>query len=75
MKKVISLLMSFVMLLSVTSGLSLNAYAGTKTSGKCGKSVFWNYNTTTATLIISGNGKMYDYGYENRVTPKWSVFG
>ena len=75
MRKVISLFMAFVMLFSVTSGLSLNVYAGTKTSGKCGKSLFWNYNTTTATLTISGNGKMYDYGYKNRVAPKWSVFG
>lgn len=40
MKKIISLLMAFVMLLSVASGLTLTVYAGTPTSGICGKNVF-----------------------------------
>lgn len=63
------------MLFSVVSSVNLTAYAGSKTSGKCGKSVFWNYNKKTGTLVISGNGEMYDYGYENRVIPKYSVYG
>ena len=61
MKKVISLLMSFVMLLSVIAGVDLSAYATDATSGKCGDSAYWNYNEDTKTLIISGSGTMDDY--------------
>ena len=61
MKKIISLLMAFVMLFSVTSGLTLTAYAGTPTSGRCGENVFWNYDEESKTLTISGTGEMFDY--------------
>lgn len=61
MKKVISLLMSFVMLLSVTAGVDLSAYAADATSGKCGDSAYWNYDEDTKTLTISGSGRMNNY--------------
>ena len=61
MKKIISLLMAFVMLFSVTSGLTLTAYAETPTSGQCGENAFWNYDEESKTLTISGTGKMFDY--------------
>ena len=61
MKKFISLLMSFVMLLSVTARLNLTAYAETATSGKCGDNVYWNYDESSKTLTISGTGEMYIY--------------
>ena len=61
MKKVISLLMSFVMLLSVTAGVNLSAYAADATSGKCGDSAYWNYDEDTKTLTISGSGRMNNY--------------
>ena len=66
MKKVISLLMSFVMLLSVTAGVDLSAYAANATSGKCGNNVYWSYDLTTNTLTISGTGAMNNYdNYDN----------
>lgn len=61
MKKVISLLMSFVMLLSITAGVDLSAYADDATSGKCGDSAYWNYDEDTKTLTISGSGTMDNY--------------
>ena len=62
MKKVISLLMSFVMLFSVISSVNLSAYAEeSATSGKCGDNVYWSYDLTTNTLTISGTGAMYNY--------------
>ncbi len=61
MKKVISLLMSFVMLLSVTAGVDLSVYAANATSGKCGDSAYWNYDEDTKTLTISGSGRMDNY--------------
>ncbi len=70
MKKVISLVMSFVMLLSITAGVNLSAYADDATSGKCGDSAYWNYDEDTKTLTISGSGRMDDYYfyYESSVS-------
>ena len=72
MKKVISLLMSFVMLLSVTAGVDLSAYAADATSGKCGDSAYWNYDKDTKTLTISGTGMMDNY-FDSEDTP-WYEF-
>ena len=62
MKKVISLLMSFVMLFSIISSVNLSAYAEeSATSGKCGDNVYWSYDEGSKTLTISGMGAMnYD---------------
>ena len=64
MKKIISLLMAFVMLLSVTSGLTLTAYAETTLSGTCDKNISWKYDPSTKTMIFSGTGSLYfDFAY------------
>ena len=60
MKKIISLLLSLAMLLTITSGLNLTAYAAVKT-GNCGDNVTYSLNTSTGVLTISGTGKMTDY--------------
>lgn len=66
MKKIISLLLSLAMLLTITSGLNLTAYADVQT-GKCGDNVTYSLDTTTGVLTISGTGDMTDYsGYDNR---------
>ena len=57
MKKVISVLLSVLMLCSVTAGLDLTAYAADTTiTGKCGESATYSYNKNTKTLTISGTG-------------------
>ena len=57
MKKVISVLLSVLMLCSVTTGLDLTAYAADTTiTGKCGESATYSYNKNTKTLTISGTG-------------------
>ena len=61
MKKFISLFMAFVMLLSVTAGLNLTAYAENPIFGECGKNVNWKYDVATKTLTISGLGPMDDF--------------
>lgn len=59
MKKVISLFMAFVMLLSVTSGLTLTVYAGTTVSGTSKENISWEYNSITKTMTFSGSGILY----------------
>ncbi len=60
MKKVISMLLSVVMLLTVTAGLDLTAYAETY-SGTCGENITWTLDTSTGVLTLDGSGDMTDY--------------
>ena len=61
-KKVLSLLLSFVMLLSIIAGLDLLAYAEIyEFSGYCGDNVSFNLNINTGNLNISGKGKMKNF--------------
>ena len=60
MKKIISLFISLVMLLSITAGLNLTVNAETLT-GKCGENVTYSLDTSTGELVISGTGDMTDY--------------
>ena len=62
MKKIVSIFLSLAMLLTITSGLNLTAYADVQT-GKCGKNVTYSLDTSTGVLTISGTGKMTDYSY------------
>ena len=64
MKKIISLLLSLAMLLTITSGLNLTAYADVQT-GKCGDNVTYSLDTETGVLTISGTGEMTDYPYNS----------
>ena len=57
MKKVISVLLSVLMLCSMTTGLDLTAYAADTTiTGKCGESATYTFDKNTKTLTISGTG-------------------
>jgi hypothetical protein len=60
MKKVLSIVLSICMLLSITAGLDFSAFA-LESSGKCGNSVIYTFNSETGLLTISGSGAMYDY--------------
>ncbi|MCD7797466.1 MAG: leucine-rich repeat domain-containing protein [Clostridiales bacterium] len=66
MKRVLSVLLSFVMLLSVTSSLDLTAFASTY-SGTCGDNVTWLFNTDTGILTISGSGDMTNYSSKTSI--------
>ena len=67
MKKIISVLLAFVMLFGVTSSMGVTVFAEDETSdeplysGKCGENVYYNFDESTATLTISGTGDMADY--------------
>ncbi len=32
-------------------------------TGQCGENVYWNYDSSTGKLVISGTGPMYNYGF------------
>ena len=57
MKKVLSLFLSAVMLLSITAGLDFSAYA-TVGTGSCGDNVFYTFDDETGILTIGGKGDM-----------------
>ena len=65
MKKVISLILSVAMLLSIVSVVDFSAYASVQT-GSCGDNVKYSLDTSTGVLTISGKGNMKNYNdYDN----------
>lgn len=41
--------------------LKVNAANKLAETGQCGDNVYWNFNSTTGELVISGTGSMWDY--------------
>lgn len=58
MKKIISILLAAVLLLT---SMAVSAFAETA-SGTCGENLTWEFNTSTGELTISGEGRMGQYG-------------
>ena len=58
MKKLVNLLLSFTMLLSIVSVVDFSAFADTLTTGKCGENVTYSFDESTGVLTISGTGDM-----------------
>ncbi len=71
LRKVISLLLSLVMLFSITAGIDLSAYAETVVSGFCGDNLEWSIDEN-GVLFIDGVGNMDDFGgYNSSNSPLW----
>ena len=69
MKKIISLLLSLTMLLSIVSVVDFSAYASELTKGKCGDNVTYLLDTSTGVLTISGKGNMTNYTSSSKKSP------
>ena len=63
MKKMISIILSVLMMFSVFGVVTVSA---STTDEKSGNSLNckWSFNEKSGTLTISGNGKMSDYSYD-----------
>ena len=74
MKKVISVLLSFIMIISTLS-FTIVAHAesliDTCGDGTEGNTVGYTFDTETGLLTVSGKGKMADYEYSNGATSKY----
>ncbi|MBR1530939.1 MAG: leucine-rich repeat domain-containing protein, partial [Eubacterium sp.] len=64
MKKILSILLSFIMISSITAGIDFSAYALTN-RGSCGANVYYTFDDSTNTLTISGSGVMADYTFSD----------
>ena len=60
MKKLISLLLVSVMVVSMFAGLQISSSA-LELTGKCGDNAYWSFDESTGTLTISGTGDVYNY--------------
>ena len=60
-KRIISLLTTLVMAISLAGVLPAVDAAAETYSGKCGDNVNWSLDTSTGILTISGTGDTYDY--------------
>lgn len=65
MKKLLSLFLSAVMLMSLFSGLQISS-AALDSEGACGDNVNYTFDSAAGKLIISGTGDMYDYTPNNK---------
>ncbi len=70
MKKIITLILSAIMVLSVFSVIAV-AEGTTENSGICGENVTWKFDESTGTLTISGTGEMNTHLEE---CTSWSAF-
>ena len=68
MKKLVSLLLSFTMLLSIVSVVDFSAFADTLTTGNCGDNVTYSFDESTGVLTISGTGDMKQWPEDD---PPW----
>ena len=68
--RIFSLLLCVTMLLTLLPQTAL--FASAVTSGTCGANLQWNFDETTATLIITGKGTMTDWRNSSEVP--WKEF-
>jgi len=59
-KRILSMILSMVMLFTMLPAFSLTASAA-DTSGSCGEKATWSFDSTSGTLTISGTGTISDY--------------
>ncbi|MDO4364210.1 MAG: fibronectin type III domain-containing protein [Clostridia bacterium] len=70
MKKIFSLILSIIMIISVPFGLIITANAETTTSGTCNENLSWQYDPSTKAMTISGKGSL-DFDITEPMSTAW----
>lgn len=78
MKKLLAIILSLVMMLTV---VPMSVLAADATSGTCGDNLTWTFDEETGELVINGTGKMTDYKHiytekgDDYITPRpWTGY-
>lgn len=71
MKKVLSLFLSLITAFLIFTASVPVAFAA-EYSGACGSGVYWNLDTYSGELVISGSGSMNNYSADDM--PSWSAY-
>ena len=72
MKRTFSLILAIIMLVSTSVGIAFSVTA--EEAKKCGVNVYYNYDSDSNTLTISGAGSMYNYDNGREVDVQYSPF-
>lgn len=60
-RRICSMFLAFILSFTLFPATVL---AASSTSGKCGKTATWSFDSATGTLTIAGSGRMDDYNHE-----------
>ncbi|MCR5208006.1 MAG: leucine-rich repeat protein, partial [Eubacterium sp.] len=69
MKKALSILLSLIMAFSAFSVMPFSAFA-LDSSGRCGNNVYWNFDSASGALTLSGTGDTWDYTSDIEADPE-----
>ena len=69
-RRILSLALAAVLLLSLLPGLAAPAAAAS--SGSCGKNLNWSFDAASGTLRITGSGEMDNYGDLSSTEKRWA---
>ncbi len=72
-KLIIAILFAGVAAYTVLSGVDLSEADISEYSGICGDDVYYEFDTVSGTLSITGSGTMYDYSSKGNVAP-WNSY-
>ena len=61
-KRILSLLLALALIFPLLAGGVTEIHAADLT-GECGDNLTWSFDAATGTLMITGSGDMYDWGY------------
>ena len=74
-RRICSLFLAFILTLTL---LPATVFAASSTSGKCGRTATWSFDSATGTLTIAGSGRTDDYDHEwtigGEIVAPWEAF-
>ena len=73
-KRILSMVLALVLILSILAGADIVGIGASKTSGSCGTKASYSYNSSTKTLTISGSGATNNYGLTSLKRAPWYDF-